>query len=159
MKYKGQEFYGTPPLLYICDIISKRKIPVSPREVWAYWQARSWAVGSLEEAVRTYCDTHRKKAVKGRKTASPLTYNEQLKSPRWAAFRERVLKDRGARCERCGSSERLQVHHLRYKRGKLAWQYDMKDVLLLCDRCHARLHCKDSEAQAEERHLQSCANY
>ena len=152
MKYKGQEFYGNPPLLYVRDIIRKRKLPIVPRDVYAYWQERKWHVSSLEEAVKIYYkEKHTKNTPK-----VLLPYSEQLKDRRWLAFRERVFRERGRRCERCGRTEQLQVHHLEYRGVRLAWKYKVSEVIVLCDACHSRLHHKDSEAQQQERHLRTC---
>ena len=161
MKYKGQTFYGKPPLLYVRDIIKKQKLRIVPRDVYAYWQAKNWCVDSLENAVKIYYnEKHPKpptKTTNKRKTIkNDLSYAEQLNDRRWFAFRERVFKERGRKCERCGSVEHLQIHHLEYKGAKLAWRYKISEVIVLCDTCHSRLHHKDNEAQQQERHLRTC---
>lgn len=71
-----------------------------------------------------------------------VLYSEQLKDNRWKAFRLFVLKVRGRRCEICGSEENLQVHHLTYKNGSMAWEYTCNDVIVVCRECHKKLHNK-----------------
>jgi 5-methylcytosine-specific restriction endonuclease McrA len=56
----------------------------------------------------------------------------------YAALRRLVLERDGWRCQACGSSADLQVHHLR-SRGRLG--DDMLDNLIaLCTRCHRQQH-------------------
>lgn len=66
-------------------------------------------------------------------------YESQLKDEKWRAFRWFVMKVRGEKCETCGSTENLQVHHLKYKKVK-AWEYTCNDVIVVCRDCHKRLH-------------------
>ena len=53
---------------------------------------------------------------------------------RWREIKAQVKAERGARCERCGSTVNLDLHHCKAKR------YGGKDVLdnaqLLCEPCH-----------------------
>ena len=67
-------------------------------------------------------------------------YRKQLKSEKWYAFRNKVFKKRGKRCENCGNTLSLQVHHLSYKTGHKPWEYDICDVVVLCRDCHAKIH-------------------
>ena len=69
-----------------------------------------------------------------------MTYEEQLKDPRWYALRDKVLKQDGYTCRYCGSRENLQVHHMKYEPGKMAWEYPMDVLLTLCKRCHEGEH-------------------
>lgn len=69
-------------------------------------------------------------------------YKKQLKDKRWFAFRKKVFSARGCACESCGSKEHLQVHHIKYRNYKYAWEYPIKDVRVLCRRCHAKEHNK-----------------
>jgi hypothetical protein len=60
-----------------------------------------------------------------------------IASPGWKKLRQCVIEERGARCERCGSAEELQLHHTSYRRlGNEA----PEDLLLLCEICHHREH-------------------
>lgn len=68
------------------------------------------------------------------------SYKEQLNDERWKAFREFVFFVRGRRCEVCGETKRLQVHHLRYKKNTKAWEYTCNDVIVVCDQCHRKIH-------------------
>jgi 5-methylcytosine-specific restriction endonuclease McrA len=49
-----------------------------------------------------------------------------------------VLERDGWRCQNCGASERLQVHHIR-SRGALG-DDAAENLITLCADCHSRLH-------------------
>lgn len=70
----------------------------------------------------------------------PESYNEQLQDKRWLAFRYFILAIRGCKCEECGSTNNLQIHHPIYKNGAMAWEYTCNDVVVLCEKCHKKAH-------------------
>ena len=67
-------------------------------------------------------------------------YEHLLKDERWKLFRLRVMSERGRSCEYCGSTETIQIHHTKYVKGRLPWEYDIKDMRVVCKRCHQRIH-------------------
>ena len=67
-------------------------------------------------------------------------YNRLLKDERWKEFRLKVLSERGNKCECCGGTDILQIHHTFYISGKMPWEYDIKDMRVLCKKCHQRIH-------------------
>ena len=69
-----------------------------------------------------------------------LDYNSQLKSKEWKIFRKEVFKIKGKKCEICGSTKHLNIHHPFYTKGKLAWQYNPSDMMVLCRYCHKEIH-------------------
>lgn len=71
-----------------------------------------------------------------------IGYSEQLKDNNWKAFRWFVMKVRGEKCEICGETKSLQVHHINYNKNCKAWEYSCKDVMVVCRNCHKKLHCK-----------------
>lgn len=78
-------------------------------------------------------DNSRTKAVK-------MNYDEFLQDPLWFAFRQFVFAVRVHKCEVFGSTDRLQVHHVGYRKCLLPWEYTCNDVKVLCRNCHARVH-------------------
>jgi 5-methylcytosine-specific restriction endonuclease McrA len=56
----------------------------------------------------------------------------------YAAIRRQVLERDGWRCQVCGSSAKLQVHHLR-RRSKLGGD-ESENLISLCSGCHRRQH-------------------
>lgn len=69
-----------------------------------------------------------------------MSYEEQLKDPRWLEFRQRVFEAKGHKCSKCGGTEYLQVHHPKYVEGKYAWEYPIRDMVVLCGDCHKKVH-------------------
>lgn len=70
-----------------------------------------------------------------------LTYGEQLRRPEWQKVRLLVLERSGWKCEQCGNDEQmLHVHHKRYIKGRMAWDYEMDNFEALCESCHKENH-------------------
>ena len=67
-------------------------------------------------------------------------YNRLLEDKRWKEFRLKVLSERGNKCECCGGTDVLQIHHTFYISGKMPWEYDINDMRVLCRTCHQRIH-------------------
>lgn len=90
----------------------------------------------------------RKKAKKNNKQLNAyLSYSNQLSHPLWLKKREYILNKKGRKCSKCGSSQKLQVHHLKYIWGRMAWEYKDKDLIVLCDFCHEKAHCLDLDKE------------
>lgn len=64
-------------------------------------------------------------------------YYQYIKSPSWRALRLNLFKTRGKKCERCGSKNMIEVHHLTYVR---LGNEKMSDLEVLCNVCHAKEH-------------------
>jgi 5-methylcytosine-specific restriction endonuclease McrA len=67
------------------------------------------------------------------------------KSPRlrldpmsYRGLQRQVLERDGWRCQTCGSMQRLQVHHLRF-RSQSGSDVE-QNLITLCSNCHARIH-------------------
>lgn len=67
-------------------------------------------------------------------------YNRLLDDKRWKEFRLKVMSERGNKCEYCGGTDILQIHHTFYIRGKMPWEYEINDMRVLCKKCHQRIH-------------------
>jgi hypothetical protein len=69
-----------------------------------------------------------------REVLPPSMYEEYIHSPRWYAFKRRLIKIRGNKCEACPTvGDKLDLHHLTYVR--LGCERP-EDVKLLCRACH-----------------------
>lgn len=67
-----------------------------------------------------------------------MTYADLLRHPLWQRKRLEILQRSGFVCEDCGGKdEELHVHHHRYRRGAKPWEYDARDLQVLCKTCHA----------------------
>lgn len=52
-------------------------------------------------------------------------------------YRKLLIKALGNKCQKCGATLNLVLHHKRYKDN-----LEMKDIELLCSKCHANLRVK-----------------
>ena len=61
----------------------------------------------------------------------------------WKEFRDSVIELDGYKCTSCGRNQSevvLQVHHLKYIKGRMPWEYGTKECRTLCKGCHASMH-------------------
>lgn len=74
------------------------------------------------------------------KSKAKQSYQEQLEDIRWTMFRTFVFVVRGQKCEQCGSTHYLNLHHVKYIPGRKAWEYNCNEVRVLCQECHEKIH-------------------
>lgn len=80
-----------------------------------------------------------------------LTYAEQLRHPNWQRKRLEALSAAGFSCAQCfGTDVTLHVHHKRYLKGRMAWEYELDELSVLCEDCHKDEH---EEQEIRERLL------
>jgi len=73
-----------------------------------------------------------------------IPYSEQLKSPEWQRKRLEAMEAAEWQCEQCECKTRqLHVHHKEYKNGRMAWEYSLSELVVLCEQCHAKIHGKE----------------
>lgn len=159
MEYKGKYIGEIPTFDIVASYIKERGLPCRAKDVFAYWNRKKWLTNegrypkTLESAVSTYNRLYvsrQKKQAKAKpkdngKTRPALgneweTYDKQLNDPRWKSFRRFIFVARGRRCEMCGSTKVLQIHHPRYIHGRRAWEYTCNEVVVLCNECHKAVH-------------------
>lgn len=67
-----------------------------------------------------------------------MTYKEQLSHPEWQKKRLQILERDNFCCTACYDTETtLHIHHKRYDKGKLAWQYEDANFQAFCAHCHS----------------------
>lgn len=66
-----------------------------------------------------------------------MNYKAYLETIIWKNKRDDRLKLDGWRCQKCGSSINLNVHHISYKRFPFE---PLEDLVTLCCDCHKTLH-------------------
>lgn len=69
-----------------------------------------------------------------------MDYAEQLQTNEWKVKRQEVIDLNWGMCELCMSSKNLNVHHKKYVKGHLAWQYPNSMLMCLCGKCHKEWH-------------------
>lgn len=67
-------------------------------------------------------------------SAEKLAY---MKTEQWAELKQTRLMIAQYKCECCGSTNRLHLHHVNYER---LTQELIEDVAILCEECHNKLH-------------------
>lgn len=72
-----------------------------------------------------------------------MPYDDYLQTPEWRQRSVAVRGRAGWRCELCGSRDRLQVHHLTYRRRGDELPADLQ---VLCGPCHRQAHGHDTPA-------------
>lgn len=88
-------------------------------------------------------------------SAERISYRDLLRDPRWQKRRLEVLQAADWRCSRCRSHKtNLQVHHRRYIRGLMPWDYTDEQLVVLCDDCHELQHLPKPTADDEWRESQ-----
>lgn len=65
-------------------------------------------------------------------------YINYIRSPAWNAKRKQRLEIDNHKCQMCGTSEELQIHHITYDR--LGNEDIHKDIVTLCKSCHRDIH-------------------
>jgi 5-methylcytosine-specific restriction endonuclease McrA len=79
------------------------------------------------------------------------TYLEKLKDPRWQKMRLKVLERDEFRCQLCWNDKlTLHVHHKYYVNGKQPFDYPLKALLTLCEKCHSIIHPKNESVEYEK---------
>lgn len=66
-------------------------------------------------------------------------YKQYLRSNTWQAIRERILLRDNQRCQMCGSTKDLRVHHMNSK-YRFHEQEHPEQLIVLCENCHTWIH-------------------
>lgn len=157
MKYNGIEI-GIPNLNIIQNCINKRGLTINADNVLAYiLESGGNKFKALDDAIYTFLSISERENKKRKKKPKKkrlkfnrnMTYDEQVCHPLWEAFRLKVMSIRGYACECCGSKEQIQIHHTEYDLKKMAWEYDVSIMRVLCRDCHRKAHGIDIDEQMD----------
>ena len=77
------------------------------------------------------------RGVSGWKALGFSSYEDYIKSEMWIEKRKIILEERGTKCEKCGSTYCINVHHLNYLN---VGNESKEDVIVLCKSCHEKEH-------------------
>ena len=74
-----------------------------------------------------------------------ISYSELLTLPEWIEKRNIILDRDNHKCQYCGKTHDLQVHHKyysKYPNNKLVdpWNYPNDALITLCSKCHKWIH-------------------
>ena len=102
---------------------------------------------SKNEEIETENNAPRKKRIVSNPYLGPKTpsigYRKYLNSKEWQAKRLFAIKAAKYKCQRCGATDKLEVHHKDYE---CLYHERLKDVEVLCPKCHP---VADSEREEE----------
>lgn len=125
------------------DVFHKKtnRIPNEPlRSLFVkcqYCREKAAAEEGLDSADRELSSIHAKHT--SQSTPSFIDYRSYMISSHWSEVRLHVLRFFAYRCESCGRSESLHVHHKTYER---IGNERIRDLQVLCQDCHAVEHEK-----------------
>lgn len=70
-----------------------------------------------------------------------MPYKDQYLHPNWQRRRLECLEAAGWACKKCECEDvTLHVHHKRYVKGRMVWEYENSELVVLCEDCHASEH-------------------
>lgn len=70
-------------------------------------------------------------------------YEDQLKTSAWLQKKYEILSRDNFRCTVClcdNYERQIEVHHVCYRKGKMAWEYEDFLLVTLCRDCHQKEH-------------------
>ena len=67
----------------------------------------------------------------------------KLKNKASGLFKDLCILKYGNKCELCNSDYMVTAHHFYYRSSCSHLTYDLDNGIILCCRCHSRLHFKD----------------
>lgn len=161
MKYNCIEI-GIPSLNIVQNCINRRGLSINAGDALSYIQESGYKrFKTLDDAIDgllSISNGENKKSKKRSKKKTKkrrlkfnrnMTYEEQICHPLWEAFRLKVMNVRGTACECCGSTRSIQIHHTEYDLKKMAWEYDISTMRVLCKDCHKKAHGIDIDEQMD----------
>ena len=80
-----------------------------------------------------------------------INYKEQVNDPRWVERSHEIMKRDNFTCQLCCKSHtKLNVHHIRYIKGKDYWDYPDELLMTVCEVCHAKIHGKYNYGRVDQ---------
>jgi len=73
-----------------------------------------------------------------------------LFSLHWKTLRAQKLESVGRKCADCGTSKKLQCHHLKYRS---IFNVTLSDLQVLCEKCHRKEHDRIKKERRRKRKI------
>ena len=83
----------------------------------------------------------------------PSNKMQYYRSVTWQRIMEKKIKSTKGKCEICGSTDNITVHHLSYDRW--GGKEELSDLLTCCKRCHMKQHLNKLECVKQLEELES----
>lgn len=72
-----------------------------------------------------------------------MEWKDQYKHPSWQRKRLEAMEAAEFTCQRCYDKDTtLNVHHRRYVKGRKVWEYELRELEVLCEPCHEEFHAE-----------------
>ena len=66
--------------------------------------------------------------------------NDQRDSPQYKNWRQAVYQRDNYKCSKCGSTEKLNAHHIKSWKDYPSLRYEVSNGITLCEKCHIAYH-------------------
>ena len=121
----------------------------APRLTWAGSRAAQQEADEAWQSVRRASAARKSSKQRRGRSRKPKAkrrdYAAYLRSAGWRDRRQKAIEAAGGRYATCGSSERLEVHHLHYR---TVGRERTQDLLVPCHECHSIEH--EAKGAADE---------
>lgn len=78
---------------------------------------------------------------RGERRGGFVNFSDQYRHPMWQKKRLEALEAAAFTCQECFSDEtQLHVHHKKYVKGRMVWEYGLDELAVLCEPCHEGAH-------------------
>jgi len=134
----GFIFLAIPPIYYyLHPSIAQDKIPM---QIYAYRCRKCWTNYTTNYTVEEY-EESKFCWERGTLLQKPAYWNSfscEKYPTNWNELRKQALERAGYRCEQCGRTGRLHVHHIiPVSEGG---SHDLSNLMVLCPHCHSKMH-------------------
>lgn len=83
-----------------------------------------------------------KEHIRGEANPNFVPVSPKRISGQWMRNRQIVLERDGRKCQRCGSTHRLHVHHIRKWNPEDPSTHELGNLVTLCASCHRKVHAR-----------------
>ena len=154
MTYKGIQI-DKPTIEMVQEYIDRMKFKnLSAFKIFNHYNSNGWRTAketpivSIETVVNAYNSVINPRSSKRRNktTYNSEKYKDLLLTEEWKVFKNKVKELHSYKCDVCGSTENLNVHHKTYRRTGakkelvLPWAYFFEEMQLLCKKHHDEVH-------------------
>jgi 5-methylcytosine-specific restriction endonuclease McrA len=105
-----------------------------------------------------YQQSTKQEMTMSKRNTSTSAFFAKYKHPNWQKKRLEVMEKADFECENCGDKDAtLNVHHRFYVSGRDPWEYDVDELVCLCEDCHKYQHTKDERLKASLNKYKTCS--
>ena len=159
MKCNNVEIGEKPTIEQLTIRIWQKKMDISSFKMYERYEANGWTSidgTSIVDLDQTIAGINSVKDYKREPGDINKEYELLRRTKEWKDYVERVRQYYDNECQECHKKSHLEVHHIPYnisKRvknpvpGLLPWEYDYKEVTLLCKDCHKKAHKEEGYSE------------